>query len=158
MLGNILWLLGLVAIVLLFAWLTRRALGLRRAWVKCPGVALLGLLTLAFALITLVVGKGLFDLYRPYPVQAVNVSIAGTPDQVARGEHLAQVLCASCHSENGELPLSGGGNFSDEIGLPLGDIYPANITPGGKLKELSDADIYRLPRGTACPLRFAARP
>ncbi len=146
MLGNILWLLGLVAIVVLFAWLTRRAWGSRRAWLKYPGIILGGLLTLLFLVVTLVIGKGMFELYRPYPVPAVNVSIAGTPDQVARGGHLASVLCASCHTENGELPLSGGGNMSAETGMPLGDVYAANITPAGKLKELTDGDVYRILR------------
>lgn len=147
MLGNLLWLLGLVAIVVLLAWLTRRAWRARRAWVRYPATLLLGLLTLVVALVTLVIGKGLYDLYRPYPVAAVNVSIAGTPEQVARGQHLATVLCATCHSEDGELPLTGSGNsLSEETGLPLGEIYPANITPGGKLKELSDSDVYRILR------------
>jgi mono/diheme cytochrome c family protein len=146
MLANLLWLLGFVAVVVLLAWLTRRAWKSKRAWLKYPGTVLLGLLTLVVALVTLVIGKGMYDLYRPYPVAGVNITIARTPEEIARGEHLASVLCASCHSENGELPLSGGNNFSEEIGLPLGDVYPANITPGGKLKELSDADVYRILR------------
>jgi mono/diheme cytochrome c family protein len=91
-------------------------------------------------------GKGIFEMYRPYPVAAANVSITGTPEQLARGEHLASVLCASCHSLNGEFPLSGGNNMSEETGLPLGDVYPANITPAGKLQGLTDADIYRILR------------
>ncbi len=144
MLVNIVVLLGFVAVVVLLAWLTRRAWNSKRTWLKYPGIILGGLLTLLFLLVTLVIGKGMFDLYRPYPVQAVNVSIAGTPEQITRGEHLASVLCASCHSENGELPLSGGRNMSEEIGMPLGDVYPANITPSGKLKDLTDADIYRI--------------
>lgn len=146
MISNIIWLLGFVAVVVLFAWITRRAWGSKRAWVKYPGILLGGLLTLVFALATLVIGKGMFDLYRPYPVAAVNVSIAGTSEQLARGEHLATVLCASCHTTNGEPPLSGGNNLSEETTLPLGDVYPPNITPAGKLKELSDADVYRIIR------------
>jgi mono/diheme cytochrome c family protein len=146
MLVNILVLLGFVAVVVLLAWLTRRAWGSKRAWLKYPGVILGGLLTLLFLLVTLVIGKGMFDLYRPYPAAAVNISVAGTPERIARGEHLASVLCASCHSENGELPLGGGKNLSEETGLPLGDVYPSNITPAGRLKDLSDADIYRILR------------
>lgn len=146
MLGNLIVLIVLLALVVAFAWLTRRAWQVKRAWLRFPGVILFGLLTLVPVLVALVIGKGVYELYRPYPVQAVNVSIAGTPEQVARGQHLASVLCASCHTENGELPLSGGNNMSGETGLPLGDVYPSNITRGGKLKELSDADIYRIMR------------
>lgn len=92
------------------------------------------------------IGKGTYDLYRPYPVAPVNVAIAGTPEQLARGEHLSGILCASCHSQNGEFPLSGGNNMSAETGLPLGDIYAPNITPAGKIKGFSDADLYRILR------------
>jgi len=146
MIGNLIALLILVGIVALFAWLTWRAWHSKRTLLKWVGVVGAGLLTLLFALVTLVIAKGFFDLYRPYPVAAVNVSIAGTPEQLARGEYLAGFLCASCHSQNGELPLTGGGNLSAETGMPLGDVYAPNITPAGKLQELSDADLFRILR------------
>lgn len=146
MIGNLISLLILGGIVVLLAWLTRRAWKSKRALLKWVGVVLAGLLTVLFALVTLVIAKGFFDLYRPYPVAAVNVSIAGTPEQIARGEHLAGFLCASCHSQNGELPLSGGNNLSADTGLPLGEMYPPNITPAGKLQDLSDADLFRILR------------
>src|SRR6476661_6906310 len=114
MIGNLIGLLVLLAIVVLLGWLMVRAWRAKRAWLKWPGVVLAGLLTVLLALVTIVVGKGVFDLYRPYPVAAVTVSIAGSPEQIARGEHLASVLCASCHTTNGELPLSGGSDFGRE--------------------------------------------
>ncbi|MCC7163812.1 MAG: c-type cytochrome [Anaerolineae bacterium] len=146
MIVNLITLVILVGIVALFAWLTWRAWKSKRALLKWVGVVGAGLLTLLFALVTLVIAKGFFDMYRPYPVAAVNVSIYGTPEQLARGEHLAGFLCASCHSQNGELPLTGGGNLSAETGMPLGDVYAPNITPAGKIQELSDADIFRILR------------
>jgi mono/diheme cytochrome c family protein len=42
--------------------------------------------------------------------------------------------------------LSGGNNLSADSGLPLGDIYPPNITPAGKIQGLSDGDIMRILR------------
>ncbi len=146
MLATIIALLILTALGVLFGWLTWRAWHAKRGFIKWLGVLLAGLLTLLFALFTVVLAKGLFDLVRPYPVAPVNVSIAGTPEQIARGEHLATVLCAACHSQNGQLPLSGGNNLSADSGLPLGDLYPPNITPAGKIKELSDNDLYRILR------------
>lgn len=71
------------------------------------------------------------------------VAVAGTPDQIARGEHLAGVLCSSCHSLNGDLPLSGGENLSEDAGLPLGDIYAPNLTPATDIKDWSDSDLFR---------------
>ncbi len=144
MLVNIVVLFLLAGVAVAFAWLTRRAWRSRRAIIRWPAVILAGLLTLLFTLIAVVGAKGLVQLYMPYPVAPAQITLASTPDQVARGEHLASVLCASCHSENGQLPLSGGSNLSADAGLPLGDLYPPNITPGGKIKDLTDDDIYRI--------------
>src|SRR5437764_14767984 len=127
MLSNLITLVILIALVILFAWLVTRAWKSRRWYVKYPGVILAGLFALLGVLITFLLAKGLYDISRPYPVAAVNVSIAGTPEQIARGEHLATVLCAACHTQNGRLPLSGGNNLSADSGLPLGDLYPPNI-------------------------------
>ncbi len=146
MAANLVGLGILVGLVVLFAWLTWRAWKSKRALLKWAGVVGAGLLTSLFALLTVVYAKGLVDLYRPYPVAAVDVSIAGDPEQIARGEHLATVLCAACHSLDGAPPLTGGANMSDDSGLPLGDLYAPNITPAGRIKELSDGDLYRILR------------
>src|SRR5436190_6840659 len=105
MLASIITLLILLALAVLFAWLVTRAWKSKRLYIKIPGVLFAGLLTFLFALVALVLAKGLYDLSRPYPVASVNVSIKGTPERIARGEHLAVVLCAVCHSQNGQLPL-----------------------------------------------------
>jgi len=146
MLVNLIILVILIALVVLFGWLTYRAIHSKNLWVKIAGGILGGLATLVCLAVTLIIGKGMFDLYRPHPVAALNVTIEGTPEQIARGEHLAEFLCASCHSQNGELPLTGGNNLSQDSGLPLGDVYAPNITPAGKIQELSDADIFRILR------------
>jgi mono/diheme cytochrome c family protein len=145
-LTNVITLIILLAIVSLFAWLTRRAWKARRAWVKWPGLVLAGLLTILFALVTLIFGKGMLDAYGPKPVAAVSLSIEKTPERIARGEHLATVMCALCHSTDGTLPLSGGPDFFKGGRMPLGTLYPPNITPGGKIQQLSDADIFRILR------------
>ncbi len=144
MLVNIVVLLVLAVVTVLFGWLVTRAWKARRWYVKVPGLLLAGLLTLVFALVTGLGAKGLVQMYMPYPVPQAQVTVAGTPEQVARGEHIASVLCASCHTQNGQLPLSGGNNLSADSGLPLGDIYPPNITPAGKIASFSDSDIYRI--------------
>lgn len=143
---NIAGILILVALIALFGWLTYRAIRSQKLWVKIAGGALGALVTLVFLAVTLIIAKGMLDLYRPYPVAAVNVAIEGTPEQIARGEHLAEFLCASCHSQNGKLPLTGGNSLSQDSGLPLGDVYAPNITPAGKIQDLSDADIFRILR------------
>jgi mono/diheme cytochrome c family protein len=143
MISNILGLLILVALAVLFGWLTTRAWRAKHALVKWPGVILAGLLTLLLALVTGVSARGLYMIYAPHnsPVHAVKV--AGTPEQVKRGEHIASVVCASCHTTNGELPLTGGRNLVEETNLPLGSLYPLNLTPAGELKDWSDGEIMR---------------
>jgi mono/diheme cytochrome c family protein len=39
--------------------------------------------------------------------------------------------------------LSGGKNLADDTGLPLGNLYPPNLTPAGELKSWSDGEILR---------------
>lgn len=146
MIGNIITLVVLVAFVVLFAWLTKRAWGSKHKFLKWPALVLAGLVTLVLALVTVLGAKGMAQLYLPYPAASVQITVAGTTDQVARGEHIASLLCASCHTQNGQLPLSGGNNLAADSGLPLGEIYPPNITPGGKIKDLTDNDIWRILR------------
>jgi mono/diheme cytochrome c family protein len=144
MLLNLLGWLAMAAVALGLAWLTWRAGHLRRAWLRWPGVVVAGLFTLLATLITGVTARGLLIVYWPHPVAAVSVRVEGTPAQLARGEHLAASVCAACHSETGALPLSGGHNLSADADMPLGDLYPPNLTPVGPLATLSDGDIWRI--------------
>jgi mono/diheme cytochrome c family protein len=72
-----------------------------------------------------------------------DLQIAGTPEQIQRGEHLANSFCASCHSTNGELPLTGGLDLGLDFPMPLGTYVSVNLTPAGPLKDWSDEDIFR---------------
>lgn len=146
MVSNILALIIFVALVVLFAWLARRAWRSKRWYIKWPVLVLSGLLALLFLLIAAADARGLYLLYSSYPVAQARVTIAGTPEQVARGEHMAAVMCTPCHSTNSQLPLSGGINLSDDAGLPLGDLIAPNITSGGIIKDLTDDDIWRILR------------
>jgi mono/diheme cytochrome c family protein len=71
-----------------------------------------------------------------------NVQVAGTPDQIARGEKLAYI-CAGCHSTTAAPPLDGG---TASFAGPLGSLYPPNLTPGGPLANWSDGEIIRAVR------------
>src|SRR3990172_8373923 len=143
MFGTILGLFFLILLTVILGALTRRAWKARRAWVKWSGTVLAGLFTLVFALLTVLGAIGTYKLFRVYNVALPQVAVNGTPEQIARGEHLAKVLCVNCHSLSGELPLSGGKNLSEEAGLPLGDLYAPNITPAGAIKDMSDAELFR---------------
>lgn len=146
MIANLIALLVLVALVVLFVWLARRAWRAKRAWVKWLGAVPAALFALILTLVTVVGASGLYKIFAPHDVSIPAVTFQNSPSQIARGEHLARVVCASCHSANGELPMSGGNNLSAETGLPLGDLYGPNITPAGAVKDWSDTDIFRVIR------------
>ncbi len=146
MLGNVIGLVILVALIVLFLWLAARAWRSRRAIIKWPGVIFSGLLALLLIAVTAVIGIGLYKLYAPRNIPVQDVTIAGTPEQIARGEHLATVICAACHSAKGTAPLSGGANLSADTGMPLGDLYPPNLTPAGRIAGWSDGEILRAMR------------
>ena len=147
MLGNLLGWFLIIAIGVLFGWLTWRAWHVRNALLKWGVVALAGLFTAVVALVAILAGRGLYLLYTSPPhTPAPSLSVAGTPEQVARGQHLALAVCAACHSANGQLPLSGGVDVAKDIPVPIGNSIPFNLTPGGPLKNWTDGEIMRVLR------------
>ena len=142
MLVNIISLLVLVLLAALFAWLASRAWRARRALVKWPAAILAGLFALVFAAVAVVAVIGFVKLESRHTNPVADIKVAGTPEQVARGEQLAW-LCADCHSPAQELPLSGSTENFIAGGPPLGVLYATNLTPGGPLKAWTDGEIVR---------------
>ncbi len=142
MLANVISVLILVALVVFFAWLTRRAWGSKRAILKWLGVVLAGLLTLLLALVTVLGLIGFYKLNEQHNNPVGNIQVAGNPAQIARGERLAHI-CAGCHGAQKQLPLSGV-NFVTEYDFPpLGTFYAPNLTPSGNIKDWSDGEVIR---------------
>jgi hypothetical protein len=139
MIGNTIAILVLVALLALFAWLTRRTWRARNTILKWVGAVLAGLVTVILVLVTVVVVIGFYKLYAPVGYPVANVRVQATPEQIARGEKFAPV-CAGCHSAIAQLPLDGGNdNFVDG----LGTLVAPNLTPAGPLKDWSDGEIIR---------------
>jgi mono/diheme cytochrome c family protein len=132
--------IGLViALAVLFGWLARRVWRAQRALVKWPGAIICWLLALVCISAGGLALLGVYRVYLPGAAPAPAVQVAGSPEQVARGERLAQ-LCVGCHSSAGRLPLDGSAeNFLDS----LGTLYAPNLTPGGPLLTWSDGEILR---------------
>ncbi len=59
--------------------------------------------------------------------------VAFRPEVIARGEHLAAVACASCHSGAGRSALTGG--ETNAIDASLGQVFAPNLTPAGVMKS-----------------------
>jgi mono/diheme cytochrome c family protein len=134
--------LFLIVLVVAFGFLVTRAWRLKNGLLKWGGTVLGGTLTLIpLALLTLAL-VGYNKLNRPTSNPVAEVQVAGSPEQIARGQQLAHI-CAECHSPNLELPLTGV-NFAAKFGLPpVGTFYAPNLTPAGRLGDWTDGEIIR---------------
>ena len=149
----VIWLVVLAATAFM-AWQTYRAVRAKRLWVKIAGGLGAGLLTLILAAVTFFGGKGLATTYLPAAPAAPDLKVAGTPEQIARGEYLVNLSCIGCHGAVGAdgvpteaHPLSGGWNLPATEGFGfIGDMITENLTPGGKLAGYSDGEIFRVLR------------
>ena len=151
MFGNLLTLLIVVAAAGLFGWLAWRAWRAPQPVVKWGGAALGGLLALALGLVSGLALVGLVKSITPQSVAARDLQVAGTPEQIARGEHLATTFCASCHSTTNTLPLTGGVDLGRDFPLPLGSFWTVNLTPAGPLKDWTDGQIFNAIRNGVDP-------
>ncbi|HVN53558.1 MAG TPA: cytochrome c [Anaerolineaceae bacterium] len=147
MVVNILLLIVLLLVAVGFILLARRAWRARKGFVRWAGVIFSGLLALVFTAVVVVAAIGMVRLnVSPYQYATVNIPVTGSADQVTRGEKLAHV-CIGCHSSTGALPLDGSkDDFLAGGGPPFGSFYAPNLTPGGPLKDWSDAEIARAMR------------
>ena len=83
--------------------------------------------------------------------EVVEPTIAGTQEQVARGEMLVGSLCSSCHSTNHSLPPTGDTNLLADIPMPLGQSWPPNLTPAGRIDDWTDGELQRAIREGTYP-------
>jgi mono/diheme cytochrome c family protein len=145
MMANIFIWLVLAAIAALFAWLVFRAWHSPRWYIKWPGTVLGGLLSLILIAVCAASLVGFAKLYRTQgsPVQ---LTVASTSEQVQRGQYLANAFCVACHSQTGDLPLTGGVDLAKDSPIPLGSMISINLTPAGPLKGWTDGEIFRLLR------------
>ncbi|KAA3656889.1 MAG: hypothetical protein DWQ04_29785 [Chloroflexi bacterium] len=151
MIGNVLILLVVIGLLVLFGWLAYRAIRAQKLWVKIVGGLLAGLVTLVFAALTVTGGMGFAAAYFPGANPAPDLTVAKTPEQIARGEYLVNLSCIGCHSAvnaagnpSEQHPLTGGWNIAAAEGFGfMGDMVTENLTPGGKLVAYSDGEMFR---------------
>jgi mono/diheme cytochrome c family protein len=151
MLMNSLILVLVLILALFFAWVTVRTVRGRTLWVKVAGGLGAGLVTLVLVIVAFYGGKGLLAVYAPRTPPAPDLTVAGTPQQIARGDYLVNMSCIGCHSPVGpdgapsmQHPLNGGWNIAAAEGFGfVGDLVAENLTPGGKLASYSDGELFR---------------
>jgi len=101
------------------------------------------------ALVVILVAGLYLNLVRLRTTQYSNpvpaVTVARTPDQVARGQYMVTAFpgCAGCHSSNGSAspPILDGGHIADIDAL--GNFNAPNLTPEGPIKDWTDGQVIR---------------
>lgn len=143
--------LALFAVSFVLFWLAARTLRVRQAVLRWIGVVLLGLLGLVVGAVGVVAAMGFQKVYMVGAPPAPDLTASTDPRVIARGEHLATILCVDCHSPNNSLPMSGGRDLAKEIPLPMGFAPAYNLTPAGPLKDWTDGEIFRAIRHNVDP-------
>lgn len=149
MLINLVATLFVITLVCLVVWATLRVRRSPSAVRRWAGLAAGSLFSIIFLVVSAASTRGMIMLYGPRGRPLRDMKVEMTPERLARGQHIANTTCVGCHSLNGQLPLSGGKNLSDEAGMPLGDLYTINLTPAGPLAGWTDAEIFRAIRDGA---------
>jgi len=137
---DLLWPMMFIGLAVALAYLCARAARSKQHVLKWGGAGLAGLGAAAFGLLGLLALVGLDRLQdRRAPVP--NLRVAGTPEQVHRGQAIAAAFCDACHSSAGTL--TGGRNLGEHLPIPIGRFISANLTPAGQLSRWSDGEIFR---------------
>jgi len=140
---NIFVLLVMMAVSVLFGWVTRQSWQTKNIFSKWGGTILSGLLSALVGFASIATVIGMVKAYTPRTAPVPDLKVAGTPQQIQRGEHIANAFCTSCHSVSKELPLTGGVDLGKDFPIPLGAFVSANLTPAGPLRDWSDGEIFR---------------
>jgi mono/diheme cytochrome c family protein len=132
----------------LLAWSGIRSWQSKNPIFKWGGAGLGALASLIAVSISVLLTVGLFKLHaRSAP--AMDLKVAGTAEQIRRGQAIADSFCSGCHTRTDTL--TGGADVGKEISLPIGSFVASNLTPAGQLSRWSDGDIFRAIRNAIDP-------
>jgi cytochrome c553 len=142
---NLVGLVILIAIAALLAWSGIRLWRAKNNFLKWGGTGLAALLAAAVSIVGVLTIAGLFKLQaRSAPVP--DLKVAGTPEQIQRGQAIADSFCGACHSKTGTL--TGGEDVGKHFPVPVGSLVSANLTPAGRLSRWSDGELFRAIRNS----------
>lgn len=132
--------LVLLLLIVLLGWLARRSWRVRRPVAKWLGTGFAGLLALVAAVVLVAACFGYAKLNHTHDNPVPMLSVAVTPESVARGQRF-EPFCSSCHAPERDAAMTGR-DFLAEGGPPIGDVHAPNLTPV-HLAEWSDGEIVR---------------
>jgi hypothetical protein len=133
----------LAVLSVLLAWCSVRAWRSKKALLKWAGACSAALIAVVVFVPAVLMSAGLVK--RSARTAAIpNLTVAGTPDQIARGRAIANSFCGARHSETGTL--TGGKDIGKHFPIPVGSFVSSNLTPAGSLAHWSDGQIFRAVR------------
>lgn len=127
-------------LVVLFAWFAGRAWRLRHPLVRWAAASASGILALAVGVFLGAALVGYWKLNRGHDNPIPQVSVAVTPERVARGARF-EPYCDGCHAPKRGEPMTGR-DFLGEGAPPIGTFYAPNLTPV-HLEAWSDGELIR---------------
>jgi mono/diheme cytochrome c family protein len=138
--SDLLVLVTSISTVALLVWSSLRAWQTKNGFLKWCGAALGALVSVVVSLMGLIIVVGLFRLYaRTAP--APDIMVAGTPEQVVRGQAISNSFCSGCHFTTS--PVTGDFYVDEYLPVPIGSFVSSNLTPAGQLNRWSDGEIFR---------------
>jgi mono/diheme cytochrome c family protein len=127
----------------LLIWSSMRAWRSKNPLSKWAGAGVAALSAVIAAAIGVLLLAGVVKLHgRSAPM--VTLKVAGTEDQIRRGQAIADGFCSACHSKTGTM--TGGLQIGEHFPVPIGSFVSSNLTPAGDLSRWSDGDIFRAVR------------
>jgi hypothetical protein len=94
---NMIGAVTLIAIGALLVWASVRVWRVQNKVLKWAGAGLSALLAAAVCLISILTVAGLFEMHTR-SASAPALKVVGTPEQIRRGQAIADSFCAACHS------------------------------------------------------------
>lgn len=136
---NVLILAAIAVLGLICLLIVRRAGRMRPGVLRWLFTAGFALGALGFAAMLAIALFGYYRLESPQNRAVPSLRIAGTPQELARGQKLAN-LCITCHSANNQLPLAGGDKNVVDL-VPVGTLRGSNLTPAGQAAMMTDGEM-----------------
>jgi uncharacterized membrane protein YcjF (UPF0283 family) len=112
----------------LLAWSSLRGWRAKNNFLKWGAAGLAALLSVAVSLAGVIMIAGLFKLHAR-SASAPDLKVAGTSDQIQRGQAISDGFCSACRSRTGTL--TGGLDVGEDLPVSIGSFVSSNLTPAG---------------------------
>ena len=129
-----------IVIAALFAWFGVRAWRSQNRLLKWGGSSSAFFLAVVASVMIALTSAGLLKL-SARTAATPNLKVAGTANQIQRGQAIVDGFCGACHSRT--ETLTGGLDIGKDLSVPVGSFVSSNLTPAGQLAHWSDGEIFR---------------